>query len=103
MIVLAAFLEVCECGERGRFVMADTSRSREFHCENDGEAELMRLRTESKVSDIEVGYLRDCLRRSSIPRDARYADPFAQLACALMNKLSDTLSEKAKEHHGQIH
>ncbi len=101
LISSVAFLDMCECGRHGQFVLVDGTKSPEFCSKEKAREELKKLHDDKTITDLEFKFLKDQI--SDSPRLAstdERANILTQLACEIANSIPycEEQSEKKKEY-----
>lgn len=95
-IMIAAYVDLCECGEHGHFVLSGGRTSREFCSRPVARRELLELEACGDITKEEVLFLTDYVARvAQLPVVEREAGFLARLTCDVLN--DERTSEQALE------
>ena len=86
LVKKAAWLDICDCGDHGRFVLSDDTYGTEFCSKEFARKELKRLHGERLIDESELRFLKDEVNSCRLPISEMDADMSAHLTSGLINE-----------------
>ena len=87
LIMIPAFLEMCECSQHGHFKFADGTSGTEFCSKEGARYELRKLSSNRRITEHELTFLKHCVSNVlSLPQADDDAGILVHLTCDLYNE-----------------
>ena len=101
LILIPAFLQMCECREHGRFVFPDGTKGTEFCSKEAATRELLGLYGGKRISEHEFKFLKSSISETEMPYSDKNSDRMIRIACHIKNEAREIIKEEMEKPDNQ--